>query len=62
MYWTNQANRMLGGRPGINLGFSGDGLMQPEIGRFLAEIKASVFVLDCEYNMDRFSMEEVANR
>jgi hypothetical protein len=55
MYWTNQANRMLDkDRPGINMGFSGDGLMQPAVGQFLTQIDAAAFVLDCEYNMDRF--------
>jgi hypothetical protein len=49
MYWTNQANRMLqNDRPGINMGFSGDGLMQPAVGQFLKQIDAAAFVLDCE--------------
>lgn len=33
-----------------------------QVGEFLKEIDAAAFVLDCEYNMDRFSMEENENR
>ena len=54
MVWTNQANRMLR-RPGLNLGFSGDALMQPEVGAYLAKLDPAVYVLDCEFNMDRFN-------
>ena len=42
-------------KPVINLGFSGHGLMQKEVGTLLAEIDASIFVLDCEYNMDQYT-------
>lgn len=35
----------------INLGFSGNGKMEVEVAKFLAEIDASVFVLDCLPNM-----------
>jgi len=37
--------------PTINLGFSGNGQMEPEVGTFLAEIDASVFLLDCLPNV-----------
>ncbi len=39
-------------RPVVNLGFSGNGRLEPEVGRFLVEIDASVFVLDCLPNLD----------
>lgn len=38
-------------RPVINLGFSGNGRMELEVGRFLAEIDAAVFVIDCLPNI-----------
>jgi hypothetical protein len=41
---------MLGRRfqfPHINLGFSGNGKMEPELAEFLAELDPSVYVLDC---------------
>ena len=37
--------------PHINLGFSGNGRMQPEVTRFIAELDAAAFVLDCLPNM-----------
>lgn len=39
-------------RPVVNLGFSGNGRLEPEVGRFLVEIDASAFVLDCLPNLD----------
>jgi len=38
-------------RPVINLGFSGNGRMELEVGRFIAEIDAAVFVIDCLPNI-----------
>ncbi|MGN6134405.1 MAG: SGNH/GDSL hydrolase family protein, partial [Aureliella sp.] len=38
-------------RPVINLGFSGNGRMESEVGEFLTEVDASVFVIDCLPNM-----------
>ncbi|MGV2335624.1 MAG UNVERIFIED_CONTAM: SGNH/GDSL hydrolase family protein [Planctomycetaceae bacterium] len=38
-------------RPVINLGFSGNGRMELEVGRFLAEIDSAVFVIDCLPNI-----------
>src|ERR1035437_10313558 len=35
----------------INLGFSGNGRMEPEVVKFVAELDPSVFVLDCLPNM-----------
>ncbi|MCO8123456.1 SGNH/GDSL hydrolase family protein [Stieleria sp. TO1_6] len=37
--------------PVINLGFSGNGKLEPEVGRFLVELDPSVYVLDCLPNM-----------
>ncbi len=39
-------------RETINLGFSGNGKMEPEMGTLIAELDASVFVLDCLPNMN----------
>ena len=38
-------------RETINLGFSGNGRMEPEMGALIAELDAGVFVLDCLPNM-----------
>lgn len=45
--------------PVINLGFSGNGKMEPEMARLLAELDAAVFVLDCLPNL---TPEETADR
>lgn len=45
--------------PHLNLGFSGNGRMEPEIARLLAELDPSVYVLDCLPNMNA---EEVTER
>ncbi|GAB4151551.1 MAG: SGNH/GDSL hydrolase family protein [Planctomycetaceae bacterium] len=39
-------------RPVINLGFSGNGRMEPEMARLYAELDPAVYVLDCLPNMD----------
>lgn len=64
MGWPQQAERMLG-MEGVNLGFSGNGLMQPYYAAsgLLSDIDASIVVIDCEYNMDgRCSPMETFNR
>lgn len=38
-------------RPVINLGFSGNGQLEPEMARLIGEIDACVFVLDCLPNL-----------
>ena len=38
-------------RPVINLGFSGNGRMDPEVADLLAELDAAVYVIDCLPNM-----------
>ena len=47
------------GRPTINLGFSGNGRMEPEVGALLAELDPCLYALDCLPNM---SAEQVAER
>lgn len=37
--------------PIVNLGFGGNGMMEPEVVRFMAEIDAALFVIDCLPNM-----------
>ena len=46
-------------RPVINLGFSGNGRMEPEMATLLAELDPAVYVLDCLPNM---TAAEVADR
>ncbi len=43
----------------INLGFSGNGTMDPEVGTLLAELDPAVYVIDCLPNM---SAQQVAER
>ncbi|MFN5707880.1 MAG: SGNH/GDSL hydrolase family protein [Planctomycetota bacterium] len=38
-------------RPVVNLGFSGNGKMDPAVGEYLGQIDAAVFVIDCLPNM-----------
>ena len=45
--------------PTVNLGFSGNGRMEPELADLLAELDPAVYFLDCLPNM---SPEEVADR
>jgi hypothetical protein len=44
----------------INLGFSGNGKMEPEVTKFVAELDPAVFVLDCLPNMTAKDIEERA--
>jgi hypothetical protein len=47
------------GYPVVNLGFSGNGQMETDVGQFIAEIDAAVFVIDCLPNL---SAEQVKLR
>ena len=47
-------------RPVINLGFSGNGRMELEVTKFVAELDPSVYVLDCLPNMTAKDVEERA--
>jgi hypothetical protein len=44
--------------PHINLGFSGNGKMEPELAGLLAELDPSVYVLDCLPNMNAAEVTE----
>jgi len=50
MAWPSIVGRRLD-RPTINLGFSGNGRMEIEVARLLAELDASAYVIDCAPNM-----------
>lgn len=45
-------------RPVINLGFSGNGVMEQEVGQLLSEIDAQVYVIDCLPNMNDAQVKE----
>jgi lysophospholipase L1-like esterase len=47
------------GRPTVNLGFSGNGRMEAEVGELLAELEPALYAIDCLPNM---SPEQVAER
>lgn len=47
-------------RPTINLGFSGNGRMEAEVGALLAELDPSVYVIDCLPNMAGPAVKERA--
>ena len=47
-------------RPVINLGFSGNGQMEPEVGGFLAELDPCVYAIDCLPNMSAPMIEQRA--
>lgn len=49
--WTAIVGRKLD-IPVVNLGFSGNGRLEPELFRLLAEIDAAVYVIDCLPNMN----------
>lgn len=50
MAWTNIVGRELG-LPVVNLGFSGNGKLELELFDLLAEIDASMYIIDCMPNM-----------
>lgn len=50
MAWTNILQRRLD-CPVVNLGFSGNGQLDEEVFRLLAEVDAAVYVIDCMPNM-----------
>lgn len=49
-------------RPVINLGFSGNGKMEPEVVALLAEIDAAVYVIDCLPNINSQEVTERAEK
>ena len=50
MAWTNILRR-LSDRPVVNLGFSGNGKLEPEMIDYVAAVPASIYVVDCMPNM-----------
>ena len=48
--------------PVVNLGFSGNGTMDPEFAEILAEIPASAYIIDCLPNMTKMPGDEVIRR
>jgi lysophospholipase L1-like esterase len=57
MAWSAIVGRALD-REVINLGFSGNGRMEAEVGEFLTELDPAVFVVDCLPNMSTTLVEE----
>ena len=55
MTWISNVGRLLD-REVLNFGFSGNCQMQPEVARYLVELKPSVFVMDCLPNMGAASV------
>lgn len=49
-------------RPVINLGFSGNGKMEPEVGALLSELDPAVYVIDCLPNMVESEVRENAEQ
>ncbi|MCR5181350.1 MAG: SGNH/GDSL hydrolase family protein [Bacteroidaceae bacterium] len=61
MAWTNIVKRE-SRLPLINLGFSGNGLIEEEIFQLLAEIEARLFIIDCLPNMATERTEMIYDR
>ena len=59
MAWPSIIGRRLD-RPTINLGFSGNGKMEPEVAALLAELDGAAFVIDCAPNMNEQEIRERA--
>ena len=47
-------------RPVLNLGFSGNGRMEPEVGALLAELDPRLYAIDCLPNMNEETVNESA--
>jgi len=47
-------------RPTLNLGFSGNGRMEPEVGAFLSELDPCLYAIDCLPNMQEAMIDERA--
>lgn len=59
MAWINIMRRELGNMPVVNLGFSGNGRLEPEMLSLISEIDAAIYVLDCMPNLTQKSEQEV---
>lgn len=55
--YTSLIGRRLG-RNIINLGFSGNGRMEPELAELISEINAGCYVIDCLPNLDALQVQE----
>ncbi len=58
MAWTSILSRKMD-RPLINLGFSGNGRLEPEVIDYVAEIDAKIFILDCLPNLTPLSWSKI---
>ncbi|WP_343668072.1 SGNH/GDSL hydrolase family protein [Chitinophaga sp.] len=56
--WANQLDRMMD-RPVINLGFAGNGKLDPPVTELLTDIDAKVYVLDCLPNISGLPYSEI---
>lgn len=61
MIWTNIVERETR-YPAVNLGFSGNALMESEIFDFISEIDASLFIIDAMPNMDHDNEQFILER
>jgi len=61
MAWTNIIQRDMNTRV-VNLGFAGNGQMEPEAFSMLGDIDASVYVIDCMANMDHERIDSIYRR
>lgn len=61
MAWTNILQRKLD-TPVINLGFSGNGQLDEEVLELIAELDASLFVIDCMPNMTGERVQLIKDR
>jgi lysophospholipase L1-like esterase len=61
MAWTALLERLLD-RPVVNLGFSGNGRLEPGMMELLCETDAKLYVLDCLPNLSGFPPQEVKQR
>lgn len=64
MAWSNILARQMD-RPVINLAFSGNGRLEPELLKYIGEIDAKIFVVDCLPNLTNaklYSDEELSSR
>ena len=61
MAWTNILHRALA-CPVVNLGFSGNGRLEPDVLAFIREIDARLFILDCMANLPGEPETEITSR
>lgn len=59
--WANQLERIMD-RPLINLGFAGNGKLDPPVTELLTDIDAKVYVLDCLPNISGLPAAEITEK